>query len=89
MLNLPKKAEEKPQEKSEPKGENKKKEKSPNIAKKQKQTDLEKKLSELDNLYVPIHWSDYATGLAIGGYDPLSYFISEKSEAGDERFQYL
>ena len=70
--------EEKPQEKSEPKGENKKKEKSPNIAKKQKQSDLEKKLSELDNLYVPIHWSDYATGLAIGGYDPLSYFISEK-----------
>lgn len=83
------KAEEKPQEKSEPNSENKKKEKSPNIAKKQKQSDLEKKLSELDNLYVPIHWSDYATGLAIGGYDPLSYFISEKSEAGDERFQYL
>lgn len=52
-------------------------------------SDLEKKLHELDNLYVPIHWSDYITGLAIGGYDPLSYFIAQKSEAGDERFQYL
>lgn len=53
------------------------------------ETELEKKLNELDNLYVPIHWSDYITGLAIGGYDPLSYFISQKSESGDERFQYL
>ncbi len=53
------------------------------------ETELEKKLNELDNLYVPIHWSDYITGLAIGGYDPLSYFISQKSVAGDERFQYL
>ncbi len=66
--------------------------KKPNAARpslKTTETELEKKLNELDNLYVPIHWSDYITGLAIGGYDPLSYFISQKSVAGDERFQYL
>jgi YHS domain-containing protein len=52
-------------------------------------TKLEKKLQKLDNLYVPIHWSDYVTGMAVGGYDPLSYFLAGKAEAGDERFQYL
>lgn len=62
---------------------------TPKPALKTTETELEKKLNELDNLYVPIHWSDYITGLAIGGYDPLSYFISQKSEFGDERFQYL
>lgn len=62
---------------------------TPKPALKTTETELEKKLNELDNLYVPIHWSDYITGLAIGGYDPLSYFISQKSESGDERFQYL
>lgn len=53
------------------------------------QSELEKKLQKLDNLYVPIHWSDYVTGMAVGGYDPLSYFLAAKAEAGDERFQYL
>lgn len=76
-------------EKPEVRSESNKAEKTPTDAKKKKQSELEKKLNELDNLYVPIHWSDYATGLAIGGYDPLSYFINEKSKAGDERFQYL
>lgn len=52
-------------------------------------SELEKKLQKLDNLYVPIHWSDYITGMAVGGYDPLSYFLAAKAEAGDERFQYL
>lgn len=52
-------------------------------------TELDKKLQKLNNLYVPIHWSDYVTGMAVGGYDPLSYFLAAKAEAGDERFQYL
>lgn len=52
-------------------------------------SELEKKIKKLESLYVPIHWSDYVTGMAVGGYDPLSYFLAAKAEAGDERFQYL
>ena len=57
--------------------------------KKKSHSVLEKKLHKLHNLYVPMHWTDYASGMAIGGFDPLSYFFNEKSEIGDERFQYL
>ena len=49
--------------------------------------ELEKNLSRLDYLYVPIHWSDYSTGLAIGGFDPIAYFETAKATFGDEEFQ--
>ena len=50
---------------------------------------LAAKLKTLDNLYVPIHWSDPATGLAIGGFDPMTYFEHQKFSPGKEEHEYV
>jgi len=52
-------------------------------------TRVEEKLAALNNLYVPIHWTDPATGLAIGGYDPIAYSEFNKPKAGDEDHEYV
>lgn len=48
---------------------------------------LEEKLRRLDNLYTPIHWSDPANGLAIGGFDPISYFEAGRAIEGNNDHQ--
>ena len=50
-------------------------------------TQVEEKLRALDNLYVPIHWADSITGLAIAGYDPIAYFEFNTAKPGDEDFE--
>lgn len=48
---------------------------------------LDQKLRQLDNVYVPIHWSDPRSGMAIGGHDPISYFEFQKRMNGNDDFQ--
>lgn len=50
---------------------------------------LDQKLRQLDNVYVPIHWSDPRTGMAIGGHDPIAYFEDKKQTFGQDDFQYV
>ena len=33
------------------------------------------------------YWSDPATGLAIGGYDPVAYFTSRSARVGNDAFE--
>lgn len=73
-------------EKSKPEPAEKKSTRDVNIDQKTT-TDLDRKLEKLNNLYVPIHWSDAITGLAIGGYDPITYFEMKNAKAGDDIYQ--
>ena len=50
-------------------------------------TQVEEKLRALDNLYVPIHWADSITGLAIAGYDPIAYFEFNTAKLGEEDYE--
>lgn len=61
----------------------------PHVLKKPRKnaTQVEEKLRALDNLYVPIHWADSVTGLAIAGYDPIAYFEFNTATLGDEEFE--
>lgn len=52
-------------------------------------TRVEEKLAALNNLYVPIHWTDPATGLALGGFDPIAYLEFSKPKPGDEDYEYV
>ncbi len=36
----------------------------------------------------PAAWRDHATGLAIGGFDPLAYYVDAKPRRGDSEFEY-
>lgn len=48
---------------------------------------LDQRLKKLENLHIPKHWSDPATGYALGGYDPIAYFEQGNSLPGSEDFQ--
>ena len=41
-------------------------------------------LSSLAAPAAPVHWFDHATGLALGGYDPLAYFTRHAPRRGHE-----
>lgn len=47
----------------------------------------DKKFDALDHLFVPIHWGNPATGLAIGGYDPIAFFEHKTAIKGEEEFE--
>lgn len=51
--------------------------------------DIDEKLKALDNLFTPIHWSDPITGLAIGGYDPISYFSGQEQRVQSDAHEYV
>ncbi len=51
--------------------------------------DIDEKLKALDNLFTPIHWSDPVTGLAIGGYDPISYFSGQEQWVQSDAYEYV
>lgn len=46
-------------------------------------------LKRLETLYIPKHWTDPVTGIAIGGFDPITYFEQEKMQAGDAEFEHV
>jgi len=58
-----------------------------NINNEELEAALEERLRQLDNLYTPIHWADPVNGLAIGGFDPISYFEVGRAIKGNNEFQ--
>lgn len=50
---------------------------------------IDKQLKALDHLFIPIHWSDPVTGLAIGGYDPVTYFSAAPKRIESEDHEYV
>lgn len=47
-----------------------------------------KKAAKFRAIYVPKHWADPATGIALGGFDPIVFFEQQTLQAGDEDFEY-
>lgn len=48
---------------------------------------IDQRLKKLENLYIPKHWSDPATGFALGGYDPIAYFEQGEPRPGREEYE--
>lgn len=38
--------------------------------------------------YIPKHWTDAASGFAIGGIDPIAYFEESRMQWGEEEFEH-